>query len=89
VKIKAEVKETKHVSVDINPVEILTQLKNGWKNSLNVKGEYINEDGVWETWYDTHGSGLYETFDAATEEQIEITKAFATVVDVVRKLKNI
>lgn len=88
--VKAVVTESRNVTVSIDPVDVLTQLRAKWKSSTGQRGEYINKDGVWETWDDTgHGSGLTEYYGRATEKEIEIAKAFTAVISAVRELKNI
>lgn len=48
--------------------------------------EYINKEGVWESWTDTgHGSGLTQYYEDATESQKIVNEAFKTVLDVLKE----
>jgi len=89
-RIKAEVVESRTASVNINPVDVLSQLEQAWKSSTVQKGEYINSEGMWESWYDTgHGSGITNVYNEATAKEKEIMRAFKTIDNVIRDLKNI
>lgn len=73
------------VSIDVNPRDVLKKLKYEWLNSISHSGHYINSDEVWEDWtYTGHGSGLYEHFGKATQEQISTFNAFALVDRVIK-----
>lgn len=88
--VKAEVIESKIVSVNIKPEEVLQRLFANWINTVNSKAEYINQEGYWESWYDTgHGSGLTTTYNKATDEELEIMHSFTKVMKVTKGLKNI
>lgn len=77
-RMSVEVVKRKTVSVNVKPADVLKQLKREWLISVKHIDEYINKDGVWETWYDTgHGSGMYSTHGIATEQEKEMDKAFS------------
>lgn len=84
-RMSVEVVERKTVNVNVNPADVLEQLKREWLTSVKHAGDYINKDGVWESWYDTgHGSGMYSTHGTATEHEKEIVKAFKLIEDYVK-----
>jgi hypothetical protein len=85
--INVDVVKTEKVAVQVKPKEILRQLHWEWvcKNSP-CNAEYINKDGIWESWVDTgHGSGLTQYYGEATESQKVINEAFKTVLGVLKE----
>lgn len=83
--VQGVVTKRETVSIDVNPRDVLKKLKCEWLNSISHSGHYINSDEVWEDWTDTgHGSGLYERFGKATQEQINTLNAFALVDRVIK-----
>lgn len=80
--------EVTKVHVDIDPKDVIDQLQrkfvNSCKDPLMMGGEYINQDGYWESWQDTHGSGITQVYRKATEEEVKTMEAFKimrTVID--------
>ena len=74
-------------SVKVDPVGILRQLHWDWvcNNAPSPQAEYINSDGVWESWDDTGGSGLYRRYGDATEHQKAVDAAFKIVLSEIKK----
>lgn len=88
-KVDAEVRTTERVKVEINPVEVIERLHWKWVQESGPKeAEYINRDGAWESWVDTHGSGITNLHGKASDEQIEADKAFKLVLKIVKELKK-
>lgn len=87
--VKAEVIESKVVTVHVDPREVLQKLYLQWRQLIKKKGEYVNREGYWESWDDTgHGSGITDVYEKATDEEIEIMKSFEMLKGVVRVLEE-
>lgn len=69
------------VVVDVNPNKVVNNLYIHFMSS--VPGEYINSEGYWESWDDCRGqgSGLYDRYRKATDEEVEIYKAFKVIIN--------
>lgn len=80
--------EVTKVNVDIDPIEVIEKLQAKFVNSCQdpqmMGGKYINSDGCWESWIDTHGSGITTTYRKATEEEIKTMEAFEIMRTVIR-----
>jgi hypothetical protein len=58
-------------SVEVNPSDVISQIKLDWMKSIDVCSYwYINQEGVWEDWEDTHGSGITNEHRQATLDEI-------------------
>lgn len=76
--------------VEVDPEEVINQLQVRWKNELPDlprSAEYINHEGVWESWENTHGSGITRHYRSATEDEIVQHKSFAFMREQARKHK--
>ena len=67
-------------SVNVNPSEVIKKLKNAWMVRCGVNTYwYLDTEGFWESWQDTHGSGIYDTHRKATEEEVVTWQAFEEI----------
>lgn len=84
--VKGNQTTTTQVTVEINPRTVVEQLFDDFKSEM--PGEYINQDGKWETWDDLggRGSGLTDTFRDATPEEQQTYNAFKGVLLYMRTL---
>lgn len=83
-KVKGIHTETYEVDVLVNPREILQKLYKEWVTaSVGKNWWYINREGYWEEWEDTHGSGITEVHREATEQEKETNKAFEVLLGIV------
>jgi len=80
--------EVTKVNVDIDPIEVIDKLQTKFVNSCKdpemMGGEYINQEGFWESWQDTHGSGITEVYRKATDEEIKTMEAFKIMRTVIQ-----
>lgn len=67
------------VTVEINPKEVVDKIKQKWLEKLKLPDHYINSDGHWEHWIDTHGSGITTVGREATDEEKEIYASLKVV----------
>ena len=78
--MKIEGRQTKLVEVDVSPSHFIETLKKLWRKDIGVKSDwYINSEGFWEEWEDTHASGFRIQHRQATAEEIEMEKSFNKV----------
>ena len=85
--VDATVTKREQVSVEIDPLKVVSSLHEKWLSSLKMSECYINQEGHWEHWQDGHGSGIYTTHRVATPEETVINKSFLTVFEVVKIIK--
>ena len=89
--VDAQIRSVRTERVDVDPAKITDVLFHKWRSGLvdlDRGAEYINKEGVWESWEDTgHGSGLTKKYRAATEEEIVMSKAFDSINNFIRTYK--
>lgn len=78
------------VEVEVHPIRMVEALRKALLTDPSFgapsDAEYINADGVWESWIDTHGSGITTRHGRATPEQIQVMSALDLISKKVRKL---
>lgn len=89
--VDAQIRSVRTERVDVDPLKITNVLFHKWRSGLvdlDRDAEYINKDGVWESWEDTgHGSGLTRTYRAATPEEIVMNSSFDNINKFIRTYK--
>lgn len=83
-KVEAKITKVEYEEVEIDPAEVIQKLKNKWISESKIKGDYINAEGIWESWIDTHGSGIYKEYEKATDLEKLIYESFDIVLSVCR-----
>lgn len=81
-KVEAKITRVNYEEVEIDPELVVLKLRSKWMRKNKIKGEYINSEDFWETWEDTyHGSGIYKTYEKASEEEKMIWGLFNFLID--------
>jgi len=84
-KIKGKVTKVHFEGVEVCPEEFLKSLRKKWLSDIEIPSEcYINTDGEWESWEDTHGSGAYTQYGKALATDQQVEEAFRTMLGLVR-----
>lgn len=84
--VNASIHRTERTQVEIDPRDVVKQLREKYIRELpdltknGERAEYINQDGHWEVWIDTHGSGITYKLREATDQEKETMKAFDIVL---------
>lgn len=68
---------SRRVNVSVRLESVFDELRAKLTKSFKVVPQaYVNTSGDWETWEDTHGSGIYRTVRKATAREIKLMNAF-------------
>ena len=90
-RVNGTITSVKQESVEVNPSEVVEKIKLDWMKSIDVHSYwYINQEGEWEDWEDTHGSGITTKHRQATTEEMnnwELFKQFEGLVNFMYKGK--
>ena len=87
-KVRAEVVDISYREVKVNASEVFKQMQLKWIKEIGRRSDqYINRDGIWESWEDTHGSGIYYQHGAASDQEVTIYNAFKLLEEVIKEKK--
>jgi len=79
-RVNGKITHTSTEVVDVDPLEVLKNIKCKWMLDREVSSYwYINSEGCWEDWEDTHSSGITTTHRPATEQEVTVWKAFKDI----------
>lgn len=72
--------ETRPVSVEVDPFEVLEKMCSDWKRQHNVSNYHLTSNNMWAEWDDNrHGSDSLTEIRPATPHEIEIMTAFSAL----------
>ncbi len=83
--VKGKRTTTDYVQIDVRPDEVFTALvEHIWEGRRPPQAQYINGEGVWESWEALHGSGLTNTYGTASGADQLLQEALKKVQEALR-----